>query len=248
MVGICKLCLRETELIGRSHIFPNFLYKGMQDERNRLNILDTGEPERRRFAQSGAYDQNILCENCDNEIIGRFERYAANNLFNLDYLLDSDRFQHKVLHNTYTIIHCANIYYNQFKIFLETLLWRASISTQPMFRNFNLSCEDNETLRRSILTSTPLPPSVFPCVMYTSSNEDLDHNFVVVDANKADVITFYINKFIFTFYTGQKANDPATRKLSLKEDNTMPIFKLDNQQWVAMRQSIVQAAVNFARQ
>lgn len=243
MIGVCQLCHEEKELIGRSHIFPIFLYSGMQDERNRLQVLNTNTPEQRRYAQSGVYDQNILCRNCDNVIIGRLERYANNNLFNLEYLTSSDRFQHQTLHNVYTFIGCTDIDYNQFKLFLETLLWRASISSQPMFQNFNLSCEENERLRQSILTSSPLLPADFPCVMYTCANEDLDHNFVVIDPNKDEIISFYINKFVFNFYYGTKATEQETFLLSLKEDNTIPIILLNNEEWTRIRQSVVQAAM-----
>lgn len=248
MIGVCRLCLEESELIGRSHIFPNFLYNGMHDERNRLQVLNTNAPEARRYAQSGAYDQNILCRNCDNVIIGRLERYANNNVFNLDYLTNSGLFQHHLLHNQFTIIECTSVEYSQFKLFLETLLWRASITSQPMFRNFNLSCEENERLRQSILTSSPLSPTDFPCIMYTSANEDLDHNFVVIDSSKDGVFSFYINKFVLIFYYGIKATELGTFELSLKEDNTLPMLLLSSPQWVAMRQSIVQAAATFAMQ
>lgn len=247
MNGICQLCNEEKELIGRSHIFPNFLYNGMQDERNRLQVLSTNTPEQRKYAQSGAYNQYILCQNCDNIIISRLERYANNNLFNLNYLTSSEMFVHNNLFNEYTIIECTNIDYTQFKLFLETLLWRVSISSHAMFNNFSLSCEENERLRQSILNGIPLSPTEYPCIIYTSRSEDLDHNFVVIDPNKNGVISFYINKFIFNFYHGVKSEEAETLLLSLKEDNTMPILLLDEQNWKAIRQSIILAAVKIAQ-
>src|SRR5690606_7650725 len=79
MIGPCRLCLEEKELIKRSHIIPNFMYKELVDHKNRMILmsLEAGQIERSGFRQSGEFDSDILCADCDNTRLGKLDRYAS---------------------------------------------------------------------------------------------------------------------------------------------------------------------------
>jgi hypothetical protein len=79
MNGICKLCGEEKKLCKQSHIIPNFMYKDLFDEKNRIHKIQSqqGKIEQRGICQTGEFDINILCQKCDNSILGKLERYAS---------------------------------------------------------------------------------------------------------------------------------------------------------------------------
>jgi hypothetical protein len=89
MEYICKLCLKTKELISRSHLFPNFMYNGIGDDKNRIFLVSSLRPFKQKVVQSGAYEEQILCAECDNSILGKLERYAYNNLYSLSFRVNS---------------------------------------------------------------------------------------------------------------------------------------------------------------
>lgn len=247
MIGICKLCQNEKEVIRRSHLFPNFMYKGIADDKNRMHIISSKEPLKRKTAQTGAIDEYILCADCDNRILGQLERYANNAFYSKPYLTTSEGFEQLIPNPGVSIIVCTNLDYPRFKLFLESLLWRASISNHSMFADFNLSCEQEEQLRLSILNHQPLEETSFPCVMMTCETKNVLTDFVVVDPYKKGMVKFFINEFIYTFYWGESKLEDHTMTLTIKPDNTMVVLKVSKDTWVDIRKSIVAAAVKASK-
>ena len=75
----CALCLKEKDLI-KSHIFPEFLYKPMYDDKHNYLIVSTAHNKEPIKRQKGIYEK-LMCEECDSGIIGKYEDYAAKILF-----------------------------------------------------------------------------------------------------------------------------------------------------------------------
>jgi hypothetical protein len=72
--GKCKLCLEHKDLCKESHIIPMFLYKFLVSENNKIVYIDA---QKSRFKFNGEYEGNILCQNCDNVVIGNLDNYFA---------------------------------------------------------------------------------------------------------------------------------------------------------------------------
>jgi len=241
MKGICKLCQKDKELIKRSHLFPNFMYKGIADGKNRINIVSSERPLERKWAQTGAMDEFILCADCDNGILGKLERYANNSLYSKSYLNDSEDFEQLTPNPGVNIVACKRLDYSKFKLFLESLLWRASITSHPMFSNFKFSCDQEEELRVSILNQQPLGEASFPCVMMTCADAGVKTDIVAIDPSKKEMVKFYINGFTYTFYWGIGNTTIETVSMALRNNNTMVIVKLAKDDWNNIRKSLVGA-------
>lgn len=247
MIGICKLCHNEKDVIKRSHLFPNFMYKGIPDEKNRMYVLSSKDPKERKTVQTGAIDKYILCADCDNRILGQLERYANNSFFSKPYLTTSEGFVQLKPNTGVSIIACSNLDYSRFKLFLESLLWRASVSSHVMFTDFKLSGEQEEQLRQSLLNHQPLEETSFPCAVMTCEISDVLTDFVVVDPYKKGMVTFFISEFIYTFYWGKNRLEDHTMTLTIKPDNTMAIIKVSKDTWLDIRKTIITNAVEASK-
>lgn len=248
MNGICKLCLKEEKLIKRSHLFPNFMYKGIADSKNRMFEISSSEPFRKKTVQSAAYAEYILCAECDNNILSKLERYANNNLYSKSYRTDNDNFEQATNIHGIKAIRCKNLVYSQFKLFLQSLLWRASVSEHDLFSNFKLTAEQEEELRLSIYNSTPLEEDDYACLILTHQNdEEPQTDLVFINATQSPKVSFFINQFVYLFHTDKSAVDEAVREITLTRKNEMGIIKLPDGEWTNLRASILNGVADLAK-
>ena len=75
----CKLCCIDKKLLKKSHIIPEFMYQDLFDEKHRIfEVLFKPDLQlQNKTRQSGVYDKDILCDKCDNKVLGSLERYAS---------------------------------------------------------------------------------------------------------------------------------------------------------------------------
>lgn len=240
MRGICRLCLEEKELIKRSHLFPNFMYQGIGDEKNRMYIINTSKSLEIKIVQSGIHEEYILCRECDNNILSRLERYANNYLYSQPYRTDTINFKQIENISEVKFIRCTNIDYAQFKLFLASLLWRASISSSDFFKDFKLTIEQEEQLRKSILTSVPLQEDDFACVVTTHQDEEVVvTDLVFCNASHERKVSFFINHFAYLFYLEKEDLKAELKEILLNCKNEMGILKLPKEGWTHLRESIM---------
>lgn len=116
--GTCNLCGVKKKLI-KAHIYPKFLF-------NELYIGFNGLSRYPQKTHSGLYDPNILCAECDNNVIGKFDDFACKTLF---YPKDTlEPAINEVEKGVYSLKNKAD--YRKIELFFISILWRASISSQ----------------------------------------------------------------------------------------------------------------------
>lgn len=74
--------------------------------------------------------------------------------------------------------------FEKLRIFLHSLLWRAAASELKEFSSIQLSRDDLETLRLSIIGSSRVPPSLYPATLIQLSTLGPHHNQTPIDAKK----------------------------------------------------------------
>jgi hypothetical protein len=132
MTQVCRLCDKEKKLI-KAHIIPDWAHRTLKQD-NHLIYLSTGAKERK--IQSGYWDNSILCRECDGDVIGQYDTYAKK-------FFDRD-FSKEIVRGTASsgedvaYIHLKDFDYTKLKLFLVSVLWRASISNLPQFAATNL--------------------------------------------------------------------------------------------------------------
>ncbi|MGL5525552.1 MAG: hypothetical protein ACRDCY_17530 [Aeromonas veronii] len=137
-IKMCRLCEAEKEL-QLSHIIPRSLIK-----RRKLNgqtiRFTVGEG-----AKKENYDPKefLLCHECEQYISNEFEYYGIDLLRNRSNV---KKVEGGIIFN--------NFNYSKFYLFLTSILWRASISTIPIFKHIDLRSELNDLIRSCILKNT----------------------------------------------------------------------------------------------
>jgi hypothetical protein len=152
-IGQCRLCLEEKKL-GKAHIIPNFFFKQIRREnKNELYSFDAIEATKGNDSiekeNSSEYDSGILCTDCDNWLNEQFESYAANLIFNGFPYPPSREPQDFRTPEGVEFTRFYHIDYKKYKLFLLSILWRASVSSRPFFSSVDLGPHE-EVIRTMI--------------------------------------------------------------------------------------------------
>lgn len=199
----CKLCLKDKELIRKSHIIPDFMYDGLYDEKHRFHevtVTKDKDIKTEGFRQTGGYEGQILCQSCDNEVLGKLEKYASQVLYggipNKIQKRDKDKGMEYTLYE--------KIDHRKFKLFLLSLLWRASISKLPIFKDINLGRHE-EKIRQMIIDNILDDPVQYQCAMasYLHLEEAKEYQFIrpgSIEDDDGFVFLFSIGGILYFYY------------------------------------------------
>ncbi len=160
MNTICRLCKKSDQLC-RSHIVPEFLYRPLYDDKHRYSILTKGTASR-RYGQSGL-SEKLLCFGCE-QYLCKYESYAAK-------VLSGREGHHAQQQGGYITV--RDIDYTQFKVFLMSILWRASVSSMEFFKLVSLGPRE-ERLKKLIAEGEPGSPEEFGCIVTFAHDKGSD--------------------------------------------------------------------------
>ncbi len=226
----CKLCQNDEILVKKSHIIPDFMYRDLFDEKHRLNEVWTSsfknEKLKSKSRQTGTYEGQLLCHKCDNKRIGRLETYASSTLYGgaeLDYVYVDNP-------GEMSFTQIQGIDYSRFKLFLLSLIWRASVSTLPMFKDINLGTHE-ETISKMILDDNPGVPFEYPCLLLTSlhliniPSEIITGPYVTREIG-GFLCFFPISGIFYTYFIGHQRFPPFAIESFIKKNGEIKIVHL----------------------
>jgi hypothetical protein len=215
-LGECKLCQQHKTLIN-SHIFPEFFYKSLYDEKHRAVYLTSNPGEKERYLQKGLREY-MLCEECELRL-SKYERYAADILRSLDsYPTIIDLYKN------------VTVDYKIFKLFQLSLLWRSGVSKREEFSQVALGPHE-EILRDMILKEDPGMEYEYGCFMTTLKNrDDLDRISRYPIRQKFDGHRCY--RFLFCgifwmFIVSSHSHNHPSREFFLQESGLLHIMISD---------------------
>ncbi len=168
---ICKFCGQEKNLI-KAHIIPKKFYLGIKEDKCLCINSKTGEYI---IQQQGGYDSNILCGDCDNHIIGEFDKEGYRILFG-----DFSKYKYIQLHPQYRIYQLDNTKFDYEKLrrFFISILWRASISKLEEWSNINLGGYEKKAFE--ILKGKRTYDELFKILIYKNCySEDINQEVLI---------------------------------------------------------------------
>src|SRR4051812_14436929 len=134
----CRLCLKEVPVV-RSHIIPEFCFASMYDQDHRFIEVHDVDAGKVRRGQKGFWER-LLCSDCETRL-NRFERHARR--------LFKDKLPER---KSLRRIDVPNLDYRLFKLFILSVLWRASVSSHPVFEHVSLG-KHEEIMRGMVVAA-----------------------------------------------------------------------------------------------
>ena len=229
-MGICKLCLKDKQLIKKSHIIPEFMYSDLFDE-NHNYILTTNKEiskkdGRKRYKPTGEYEGEILCADCDNKTLGKFESYASKTLYGNNIPLEQAPVVSNHFNESGTRFSLVkNIDYQKFKLFLLSILWRASISKRPFFEEVSLGPHEDR-LRKMLLLENPGEERDYPIQFLTYVNDKrMSRDFIgqprTLKTEGHRLITFFIAGVFYGFMVSSHPKPEGIMTSTIKKSNEL---------------------------
>lgn len=173
--ALCRLCGREGPL-RHSHIVPDFFLEGVEDEipkgptggLQRTHILlsaraeiKSGRKQRGQYEKSLGIKEYLLCGDCE-EQFGRYEGYARA----LFYGTAPGRIRKRMGLGTPVSFEPARselrVDYVLMKLFVLSLLWRASVAAGEFFRGVVLDADEENILAATLRTEAPGSGEFYP--------------------------------------------------------------------------------------
>lgn len=231
----CNLCLRRREL-RKSHILPEFFYSETYDEKHRAIQVSSQPREKERFIQKGEREK-LLCGACELHI-SKFESYAAPIIKSLPNL-PADR--------TGKFLITPNVDYKLFKLFQMSILWRASISTSPIFSQVILG-KQQERLRKMICEVKPGMSHNFGCAMHIIPDSKKLKQIIWsperIILEGRSLYRFQIGSIYWFFSITSFPKDHPVRALFLTEDGNLPIMVAPQEKEEEIIKGITQQIAN----
>ena len=143
--------------------------------------------------------------------------------------------------NNQTFAICTNLSYTKYKLFLLSILWRASISSKSFFKRINIG-EHEEVIRKMIFENDPKTYDWYPIFVTTSAMDEEFTSDIILEpsqvTDKDGMVTCYfvIGGFISIFKLGKFLNDKVRLKTqTIIEENKITILKLqtvETMEWI----------------
>lgn len=209
--------------------------------------------------QDSPKEDFVFCSECEAKF-SIIERYVANAFYNrYDNPAFSSEFSKiKGSGDELDVMIAKNINPIMFKLFIYSLLWRASISTHEVFANFKLKATDEDNLR--LLLNSYLHHNEAETIRYCDKNamafEYLPFNIVTTlesvdktsnmiapfDAGEGRILIF-ANEFIIIIYLDWNAPDMGAPSFNFGEQQVcLGVISLD--EWQGLLSNPVSMLVN----
>ena len=214
---VCSLCLSVRPL-RKSHIFPEFCYKHIYDEKHRLISFEPGLPEEAVFEQKG-YRERLLCDRCEQLLSKHYEKPFYEYWF-------SEAVQTQLKAKPRTLL--TGINYCSFKLFHLSVLFRAAASE---------ACEDvqlgshYDNVRRMVLDRDPGAENEYPIVCSPIENPEQPGIWMdwVGAAHSVRLCSSRAYYFLFGgaqwFYCVSSHDDPEIRKMCLSSKGELLVMR-----------------------
>ncbi len=151
---ICRLCNKEREL-RESHIVPKFMYAELKNNNRQILAINGSGKRGRTLVQDGA-KEHLFCEDCEQHFNKHFETPFRKYWIETPPLPDpwNDDNPRWIATD-----------YKPFKLFHLSILFRASVSTLPIFNPINLGPHE-EKIRLLLLNCDPGEYCEYPIAGY----------------------------------------------------------------------------------
>ena len=182
--ALCKLCLTNIADKKNSHIIPKFMCKGLFEATKPRHALAINRHGKGKKIQDTPKEDFILCTQCEKRIEVLETLFAP---------IINDIHQYKKFPKKFTLfqlvtqqyIVCNDVHPTLFKLFIYSIIWRASISNLFEYLPFNLATRDEERIRNFLNSSITVDKSELIQNLDAINNIPLYHSCIIKPKEKS---------------------------------------------------------------
>ena len=170
----CALCLNDRPLV-KSHIISELLYETVFDEKHQYFEYPLRTDVFPKRQNTGKWEK-LLCNNCDNVVLGEYETYGA---IVLKAGKGSVGLTAEIYSDSYFV---KGVDYRKFKLFELSQFWRWAVSREARESGIQISAEHKEDMRQMLLHGDPKEPTKYGCalcVMTVTEGEEVIRNIMI---------------------------------------------------------------------
>lgn len=214
----CKLCNKDRPL-RESHIFPEWLYKPLYDDKHQFFVLSTDVKKRKGTRPKGIYEI-LLCDECEQRF-SKWEGYARDVFYKLPL---------KVVEDNRAVVF-SGLQYHLFKLFQMSLIWRASITSRPEVHRINLG-PHTERIRKMLFEDNPGDIHEYGSIlMLPALGQELMQQFLYPPERlptKIDGHSAYRAVFggLFWLFIVSSHSNRIPHEVFMSKNGNLPIFKV----------------------
>ncbi|MEW5924133.1 MAG: hypothetical protein AB1746_09110 [Candidatus Zixiibacteriota bacterium] len=186
----------------------------MYDEKRRMIKLSAVPGERNLYRQKGIYEK-LLCNDCE-QIINKFEKHVKHVFY--------DEMHHQETGNT-NEIKLIDLDYDNVKLFQLSLLWRASIASNPFFESVKLGRHE-EKIRNMIISRNPGDVNEYGCIIIGLYTKEVGTFDAIIKPERGRVEGHYAYRFVlgsnlWLYLVSKHTNLFERKKYFLQKNGTM---------------------------
>jgi len=231
--------------------------KGLFESVKPRHALSINRQGRERKIQDTPKEDFILCKQCERRI-EIVETYFASVIEEIHEYKDS---KHKFVLKQIGLqqyIECNEIHPTLFKLFLYSLVWRASISNLFEYLPFRLNKEDEEKIRGFLNSNLDTNKTTLFKKLDHIENIPLYHSCIIKPKKKAEYsrgifsissmsetahVLLLIDFAIF-FYTDEKSIGQVLERFSNKQNEKVIVTLGETEPWLALNQLYLSKMLN----
>ena len=182
----CRFCDQDKPALAKAHVIPRSFFKRVRGAAKysvELHVSENGIKEKPE--QAGHYDCNILCEECER----KFSPYDAHG-----HSVFTKVFEKPNIYRDDDGFECAyllpDVNYALFKLFVLSVLWRASVSQLPFYRNVHLGQSHEDRIKSLIDGGSIEGGGIYQFVCSHQKNAPYPKSIVPPEPHKIDGINF----------------------------------------------------------
>ncbi len=205
----CRLCNSEQWLVD-SHIIPKFHYKPLKAVEGHFYVV-SADTSKKTSKRQKDITEPLLCAQCDNERLARYEDHLRKVLFGGHPLTGKQRGR---------LFAIEGYDYKHVKNGLLSILWRMSLSTDRYFSNVALGEKHSERIRATLLSNTEFREDEYPIFLTVPLIEGKTYaDFILqpdcVRVRQNQMYRCVISGLLFCFLVGSAPLDSTEQQLLL---------------------------------
>lgn len=237
---VCSLCGTHQKLI-KAHIIPESFFKELYNDEHYFDeVLNQEKLDKRTKRRKGLYDSEILCAKCDGKLGKLYDDYGAKVFWgyrNLNIKI-KDFHDIKDPRIKWRVVYNADV--KRIKLFLLSILWRASISKLDFFKSVDLGEIHSERIKSILKENNSVYINDYSILLmhYATNSPSTRQVLTSINKYRNDGKIYYaamLCGILIVWYISPNSVPRGLRIFDLSEGNDLKIMFAPTQGFEAIR-------------